>query len=83
MQAPNPGVWCVTDSLLAHALDLYERTRVGSYGFPRRLTEGDHEGEFEIRMQQDNAELAVDVWRRDRKGEEMPGMRPRVIYTGS
>lgn len=61
---------------------MFERTRVGSYGFPRRLTEGDHEGEFEVRMQQDNAELAVDVWRRDNKGDPMPGLRPRVVFTG-
>lgn len=70
------------DALLAGALEAYERTRVGSYGFPRRLTEGDHEGEFEVVLQQDNAELAVDVWRRDHAEEPPPGMRPRVIYTG-
>lgn len=81
--AANPGEWCRTDALLAQALEEYERTRVGSYGFPRRLTEGDHEGEFEVRMQQDNAILALDVWERDNRGRDtQPGMRPRVIYAG-
>lgn len=79
----NPGKWCKTDALLAQALEEYERTRVGSHGFPRRLTEGDHEGDFEVRMQQDNALLALDVWQRDNKGEELPvGLRPRIVYTG-
>ena len=74
--------WTVVDSILAQALDQYEATRVGAFGYPKRLTEGDTEGWFEVELRQDNAQLAFDQWKRDQKDSPAPGMVPSVIYTG-
>lgn len=62
---------------------MYEDTRVGSYGYPKRLTEGDYEGYFEVEEQQDNAQLALDIWRKRNKNGPSPGMVPRVVFTGT
>lgn len=74
--------WWEEDSLLASALTRYEATRIGAFGYPKRLTEGDTEGWFEVQLRQDNAQLAFDQWRRDQKGDPPPGMVPTVVYTG-
>lgn len=62
---------------------MYEETCVGSYGYPKRLTEGDYEGYFEVEEQQDNAQLALDIWRKHNKNGPSPGMIPRVVFTGT
>lgn len=78
---PRDG-WTDEDRLLAGALEEYEGTRVGAFGYPKRLTEGDTEGWFEVREVQDNARMALDLWKRDQKDGPQPGMEPHVIYTG-
>lgn len=62
---------------------MYEDTRVGSYGYPKRLTEGDYEGYFEVEECQDNAQLALDIWRKRNKNGPAAGMVPRVVFTGT
>lgn len=62
---------------------MYEDTRIGSYGYPKRLTEGDYEGYFEVEECQDNAQLALDIWRKHNKNGPSPGMIPRVVFTGA
>ena len=75
--------WTDEDRLLAGALEEYEATRVGAFGYPRRLTEGDTEGWFEVQETQDNAQLAYDQWQREHDGKKPePGMIPRVTFTG-
>lgn len=79
---PRDG-WTDEDRLLAGALEEYEGTRVGAFGYPKRLTEGDTEGWFEVVERQDNAQLAWDQWQADHKDKHSaPGMVPRVTYTG-
>ncbi len=79
-----PGdTWGEMDSTLAGALDMYEDTRVGSYGYPKRLTEGDYEGYFEVEERQDNAQMAIDLWRKKHKNGPAPGMVPTVVFTGT
>lgn len=79
-----PGdTWGEMDSTLAGALDMYEDTRVGSYGYPKRLTEGDYEGYFEVEERQDNAQMALDLWRKKHKNGPSPGMVPTVVFTGT
>lgn len=75
--------WGELDSTLAGALDMYEDTRVGSYGYPKRLTEGDYEGYFEVEERQDNAQMALDLWRKKHKNGPAPGMVPTVVFTGT
>nr|DAX62004.1 MAG TPA: hypothetical protein [Caudoviricetes sp.] len=62
---------------------MYEDTRVGSYGYPKRLTEGDYEGYFEVEERQDNAQMALDLWRKKHKNGPAPGMVPTVVFTGT
>ena len=62
---------------------MYEDTRVGSYGYPKRLTEGNYEGYFEVEECQDNAQLALDIWRKRNKNGPSAGMVPRVVFTGT
>ena len=62
---------------------MYEDTRVGSYGYPKRLTEGNYEGYFEVEECQDNAQLALDIWRKHNKNGPSAGMVPRVVFTGT
>lgn len=78
-----PGAkWGNVDSMLSLALERYEATRVGSYGFPKRLTEGPWEGWFEVETTQDNAQLALDMWRKDNK--DLPaGYVPKLVFTGN
>ena len=80
--ARHASGWTDTDRVLAGALDMYEVTRVGSYGYPRRLTEGDYEGHFEVIEKQDNAQLALDIYRRRNQHGPAPGLVPRVVFTG-
>ena len=57
-----PGdTWGELDSTLAGALDMYEDTRVGSYGYPRRLTEGDYEGYFEVDERNYISHMYIDI----------------------
>lgn len=75
--------WRVEDSQLALALDAFEQTRVGAFGFPKRLTEGDWEGWFEVELVPDHAQQAYDLWRRNQREDPPPGLVPRVVFTGN
>lgn len=75
------GRWTDRDMLLSLALDMWEATRVGAFGYPKRLTEGDFEGYFEVEETQDNAQLAFDLWRKQH-ADSAPGVVPRVVFTG-
>lgn len=75
-------MWSETDSLLASALEAWEKTRVGAFGYPKRLTEGDYEGCFEVVLKQDNAQLAFDQWRKQNPEGAPTGLVPMVVFTG-
>lgn len=83
LNVPWAKGWSSVDTLLAMALEAYEATRVGSFGFPKRLTEGDYEGWFDVKLVQDNAQFALDMWRRDNKDGAPPGLVPQIVFEGS
>lgn len=64
LQSPLAGSWCLEDSLLAQAFDLWEATRLCSgCGFPKRLAHDDeNDGCFEVETTLCVACEARDQW---------------------